>query len=374
MRPAKMDLRSLRLDGLRESRAGARGVDLARCTAPTIRGRSAYTVLGFVGYGVASVIAGVLAGLLELPLVDRLIVELGPPLAFLATIWLAKRRAGYERIVFYEATAAAFAVTGVVVVGVGTHVGSVLDVVAAGIGYFLAFGRLGCFRVACCHGRPMNRRFGVRYGHAHVAVGFPELWRDRAIVPVQLIEAVASLALATVAIALMFGEAGDGAAAYVVGYSLVRFALERVRGDRDRRYWLGLSEAQRMAVLTAAVAALLHPRTWTLGGTSLVVLAAAAVVAMHRQAAEQLLRASHVHEVGDFHASMPRGHSEVTSAGLSISRHTLPDGRTDFVWSRESGLTEQDARRLASLLAPAAEVVLGRVPNLVHVVLAARLI
>jgi hypothetical protein len=215
-------------------------------------------------------------------------------------------------------------------------------------------------------------RFGVRYGHAHVAVGFPELWRDRAVMPVQLIEAAASLALATVAVALMFREAGDGAAAYVIGYGLVRFALERLRGDRDRRYWRGLSEAQRMAVFTAAAAALLHPRTWTLAGVALVALAAVAVVVTHRHTAAQLLRASHIHEVSDCHATMPHEHSEVTSADLLISRHTLPDGRTDFVWSREAGLTERDARCLAALLDPEAEVVPGRVPNLVHVIVVPR--
>lgn len=358
----------MQLDGVREGSAAAPGVEFARCAAPTIRGSSAYTVLGFAGYGVASIVAGVLGALLGLSLADRMLVAFGPPLAFLAAVWFASRRAGYERIVFYEATIAAFTLTGGIAVCTGARIGSVLDVVAVGIGYFLVFGRLGCFRVACCHGRPTRTRLGVRYGQAHVAVGFPELWRGRAVVPVQLVEAVASLALATVAVALAFSEEGDGAATYVIGYSLMRFPLEFVRGDRDRRYWRGLSEAQRMAVLTAAAAVALHPRAWTLAGATLVALAAAAVVATHRCAATQLLRASHIHEVGDCHATMARGHSEVTSAGLSISRHMLPDGRTDFVWSREAGLSERDARRLAALIDPEADVVPGRVPNLVHVV------
>jgi len=343
-------------------------VELARCAAPTIRGRSAYTVLGFAGYGIASSVVGVVAALLDLSLAERLVIVFGPPFAFLVTVMLATRRAGYERIVFYEVTSAAFALTGAVAACAGVRVGSVLDLVAVGIGYFLVFGRLGCFRVACCYGRPVRTRLGVRYWHAHVAVGFPELWRGRAILPVQLVEAAATLVLATVAMVLAFGDAGDGAAAYVVGYSVVRFSLEPLRGDRDRRYRRGLSEAQQMAVLSAATAAMLHPRAWTIAGAVLIALAVAVVVATHRGAAAQLLCAPHIHEVGDRHARMSRGHCEVTSAGLSISLHTLPDGRTDFVWSREAGLPERVARRLATLVDPEADVILGRIPNLVHVV------
>ena len=46
-----------------------------RCAPPTIRGISTYTVLGFTGYGVASIACSILAWLWDLPILDRAIVE-----------------------------------------------------------------------------------------------------------------------------------------------------------------------------------------------------------------------------------------------------------------------------------------------------------
>ena len=77
----------------------------------------------------------------------------------------------------------------------------VSDLVVLLVLAFLAFGRVGCFRVACCHGRPA--RFGVRYTHAHARLGFPMRWVGRPLVPVQLFEAAASAVLAAVGVVLL---------------------------------------------------------------------------------------------------------------------------------------------------------------------------
>jgi hypothetical protein len=58
-----------------------------------------------------------------------------------------------------------------------------------------------------------------------------------------------------------------------------------------------------------------------------------------------------------------------TREGLAVTRHVLPDGRTDFVWSREAGLSVEDARRLARTIDARAEIIAGQMPGLIHVVI-----
>jgi hypothetical protein len=145
---------------------------LTRCVSPTISARnwSTYTVLGFVGYFVASAVGAVLALHWNLALGERLVALIAPPSAFVVAITLATAIKGREWIVFYQAL---FAAVGVVVVAALLTHGRLwreLDVTVIGIGTFLVFGRIGCFQVACCHGRPSRR--GVVYGAAHVTAGF----------------------------------------------------------------------------------------------------------------------------------------------------------------------------------------------------------
>ncbi|HSR98640.1 MAG TPA: prolipoprotein diacylglyceryl transferase family protein [Kofleriaceae bacterium] len=291
-----------------------------------------------------------------------------PPLAFLATIAIARRRAGYERIVFYQALCACLVCSALGAWIAGADIARMVDVVTVGIGVFLTLGRVGCFRVACCHGRPW--RWGVRYGRAHVVVGFPAFWEGRPVVPVQLIEAAASLVLAgAAAAAIALGEPGDAATLYVVGYAVVRFHLELVRGDRDRRYTRGLSEAQWMALATCIVAAALHRGVATWLATAALWIIASVRITTRSQTRHVLLRAGHIHELEALQRQLGVAMSGRTSEGLAVTRHILPDGRTDFVWSREAGLPVEDARRLALAIDPCAEIVTGRVAGLIHVVI-----
>jgi prolipoprotein diacylglyceryltransferase len=346
-----------------------RQLALARCTHPSLAGRSAYTVLGFAGYAAGAIASGVLATVLGFSMVERLVALCVPPIAFLATIMVARRRAGYERIVFYEALCACLATSALAAWLAGGDVARTLDVATVGIGVFLVLGRVGCFRVACCHGRPARR--GVRYGRPHVVIGFPAIWEGRPVVPVQLIEAGASLVLAGAAAILSLGRAGDATALYIAGYAVVRFHLELVRGDRDRRYAWGLSEAQRMAVVTCAAASALHPGVSTWVPMGVLLIASGALVATRHRASRVLLRSGHVHELQSVQQKLGVATSGKTSEGLAVTRYVLPDGRTDFVWSRDRGLSVTDARRLAMMLDTRAEVVPGQVPGLVHVVIPA---
>jgi hypothetical protein len=296
---------------------------LSRCTQPTIAGRSAYTVLGFVGYVVEVAVTTTLAVRMNVPLAERAVIAFAPPLTFLAVIAVARRRVGYERIVFYEALSACLITGASAAWLIGGDVARTLDLITVGIGVFLVFGRLGCFRVGCCYGRLCRR--GVRYSRAHVVRGFPAFWSGRPLVPVQLIEAAMSLVLVSAATLLLSGN-GDAAALYLCGYGVVRFGLEHVRGDRDRRYRMGLSEAQRMAIVIGLTVAAWHPRWWTVLPISALVATGIALAATRNLPRRTLLQSGHVHELQQMQEQLGIATNGETSAGLLVTRHNCPTG------------------------------------------------
>jgi len=340
--------------------------DLAvtRCAEPRIRKTSTYTVLGFAGYGVGSLLAAALFVAWQLPLVDRLIAAFAPPLAFLAVVWLVRAITGAERIVFYQIFVTGVLAAGLVDLALGSQPARVVDIATLGIGAFLVLGRLGCFAVACCHGRPA--RYGVVYGAAHVDLGFWARWRGRRLWPTQLVESVASLALVLAGLALGWDQPGRPAVIYIVGYALIRFALELVRGDVARPHRHGLSEAQWVATASAAACAIWQPGGATLGAALALGLATSILVA--RRHARALLALPHLHELDRCCRAATQARAE-TSLGVRVSRHDLPDGRVDWVLSSERpGWSPAAARRLAGLLWARHELVAGRLPGVLHVI------
>ena len=339
---------------------------LARCARPTIGKRSTYTVLGFAGYAVATIVGVVLALRWQLALGERAIALIVPPAMFVMTVAIATALKGREWIVFYQALFAA--VAGVVVAGLvaDARVWRLVDVAVLGIGTFLVLGRIGCFHVACCHGKPA--RFGVIYGDAHVAAGFWGRLAGRPLVPVQLLESAASALLVGAGL-LASATPGTAALVYASGYACVRFALELVRGDPARPYAHGLSEAQWSSLGVAAVAALARPTWWTLAALGAIVLVAAILVGRRR--ARELLLAPHLGELdrvfGAILADPARGRRD-TRLGVGVSCHDLPDGRRDWVMSSaHPAWSATTARRLASALFGDVELVEGRTPGVMHV-------
>jgi hypothetical protein len=340
-----------------------------RCAHPTVGrgGVSTYTVLGFAGYGAAVSVGSVLAALWGLSLAERLIVMFVPPLAFLAVVQAARRIVREERIVFYQVAIAA--VAGVAIAGwIGSHqTARLVDIAVVGIGVFLVFGRFGCFSVACCHGRPA--RFGVVYGPAHGAAGLWSRYVGRPLWPVQLVECIATAVLVTVALIAGWRAPGGPAEIVTLGYALVRFALEEVRGDGTRPYFLGLSEARWCAPATAVACAIWRHDVWSIAIAVVLVAAAAAVIARRRGRA--LFDPGHLREVDRASATaLLNGGREYTTPGVAVSCHALPDGRFDCVLSSEHpAWSVAVATRLASMLWSAPEIVPGRLAGLVHVIL-----
>ncbi|HLL22228.1 MAG TPA: hypothetical protein VK427_08850, partial [Kofleriaceae bacterium] len=85
---------------------------LASCARPKLGRHSTYTVLGFIGYFVATILGVILARVWSLPLGERLIAFVAPPAAFVVTVTIATSIKKREWIVFYQAL---FAAVGAVV-------------------------------------------------------------------------------------------------------------------------------------------------------------------------------------------------------------------------------------------------------------------
>jgi len=331
-----------------------------------VRGTSTYTVLGLVGYGVASLVAAILFAAWDMSLAARLIAAFAPPLAFLTVVTITQAIVGAERIVFYQTAAAGVVVAAVVATVSGADAARVVDVATMGIGSFLVLGRLGCFAVACCHGRP--GRFGVVYGDDHVRVGFWARWRGRRLWPVQLVESTASLVLVVVGLVAGWREPGVPALIYIVAYAAVRFGLELARGDWARPHRLGLSEAQWTAPITAVACAVWRPGPATIAVALSLVAGAMMLVARRRH--RELFEPPHLRELDRAcDVAVRTGERAETSLGLAVSRHPLPDGRVDWVLSSaHPRWSVASARRLADLMWPRYQLVEGRVAGIAHVV------
>jgi len=116
------------------------------------------------------------------------------------------------------------------------------DVSAAVLPLGQAFGRVGCFMHGCCFGKCSDAWLAVSFPfrspawHEHLNAGLisPTAVRSLAVIPTQLIESVATLAL----FAVLFGlypkhylRRGLIAGLYLVGYAVLRFFIEFLRGD-----------------------------------------------------------------------------------------------------------------------------------------------
>ena len=342
---------------------------LTRCARPTLTSRklSTYTVLGLIGYVVASGAAGIAATAWGFTLGERLIGELAPPLAFLAAMAIARAVTGRERIAFYQTAFAGVVGTALVADIAGVRVAPIIDLATLGIGTFLVFGRIGCFAAACCHG---TLGHGVVYGANHVAIGFWARWEGRALWPVQLIESAASAAL--VIIAALSGTRAPGIAAviYITGYGVARFGLELLRGDATRPYLRGASEAQWLALISVAACAIWHPHVLTLAAVTL--LTAAMVWLLTHARYRELLQPPHLRELDDVCRRVladPKHARRETSLGVAMSCYAMPDHRIDWVFSStHPAWSIATARRIAVALWQVHEIVEGRAPGIIHII------
>ena len=107
------------------------------------------------------------------------------------------------------------------------------DLLAAVLPLGHAFGRIGCFFYGCCYGRDSDAWCAVTFP-AGSPSWFEHGQKMASVLPTQLFEASALLALFA---ALMFlwkrrdGRDGLILGAYMIGYAIIRFGIEYLRGD-----------------------------------------------------------------------------------------------------------------------------------------------
>lgn len=131
------------------------------------------------------------------------------------------------------------------------------DLLAVTVPLAHAFGRIGCFCYGCCYGRVSDSRWAVVF-----PVGSPQYFADGGrqlpVLPTQLFEAAALLALFAVLLAVYLKWRKYTAGLYLMGYAAIRFALEYLRGDPRAAvgpFSISQTIAMAMAVLGAVMLA-----------------------------------------------------------------------------------------------------------------------
>lgn len=139
------------------------------------------------------------------------------------------------------------------------------DALVVGVPLAMIFARIGCIAQGCCFGAPVGwLPFGMVYGaqtHPYRALA-GEGYKMAAghtplLFPVELAEGLGSI---LIFVALLYVRRrkhvpGQVFTAYIFLYSLLRFALEWVRGDTERGIWLGglMSTSQIICFVGLAV-------------------------------------------------------------------------------------------------------------------------
>jgi phosphatidylglycerol:prolipoprotein diacylglycerol transferase len=132
----------------------------------------------------------------------------------------------------------------------GLPLGHVLDAAAPALALGQAVGRVGCVSAGCAFGAV------VPEGAAVPALPLPDATGAVALrFPSQMVEAVGEVVLAGLLLALWARHPPPGtvAAAYLVGYAVLRAALEPLRGDST--FVLGVPLAQAWAIVAGVCGA-----------------------------------------------------------------------------------------------------------------------
>jgi len=138
--------------------------------------------------------------------------------------------------------------------------GNVADVLVPSVSIAHVFGRLGCFMVGCCYGKPTGEPWGVTFTNplAHQWVGTP---LGVKLHPTELYEMVAEIINFLVLYWLVRHKKFEGQVIglYMILYGIARFFIEFFRGDPGRGDVFGgfMSGTQLIALLMVAAGGIL---------------------------------------------------------------------------------------------------------------------
>lgn len=281
---------------------------------------SSFHFYGVMGFIVGTVLGACIAYALQISVPIVLLLSAIGAAMFFALAIGAKVITGEESIVYYHHEIAILTMCAIVLSVMHEPVLVYLDITILGVATFLAFGRIGCFSVGCCHGKPA--RGGVRYGHDHVAAGFAFYYEDIPLFPIQLVESIFVFAVILTGTVLMLQQAAPGTVLilYTAVYGTFRFAVEFFRGDAERPYFKGLSEAQWTTLLLIAVSLVFSVTDlvpfypWHIG-LSLLLFIAGIVVVVRSNPEQSMTSPIHIRQI----ATALNDNEESSTEGRSIS-------------------------------------------------------
>jgi prolipoprotein diacylglyceryltransferase len=293
----------------------------------------AFQACGYAGLMCAVILVMILAMHLGLSLWVVSVITLAAVLTFFALVMLTKVLTGEERITYYHHEIAVIAVSALVMRLLRQPILPYLDLTILGVGLFLACGRMGCLMVGCCHGLPHH--WGVCYGEEHAKAGLTPYFIGVRLFPIQVIESVWVLGIVIAGSAFILDghPPGTAVAWYVVTYDLGRFCFEFLRGDPNRPYLWGFSEAQwiSVALMSAVVGGELlgvFPLAlWHAGALVWLILTMIAVALkrhLRRGVYYRLFQPRHIIEVAE---AVERAFNETTERPARSTSHALPHVR-----------------------------------------------
>lgn len=119
-----------------------------------------------------------------------------------------------------------------------------------------AIGRIGCFLAGCCYGKPTHSFLGVMFNNPDTLV--PHHLQHTHLYPTQLFEVFANFILFVILVKIYKKQKNTGITSltYIMGYALIRFVIEFLRGDDRGGAILGLYPSQIIALILFIGAAL----------------------------------------------------------------------------------------------------------------------
>ncbi len=147
--------------------------------------------------------------------------------------------------VFYGGLFGAFAVIWFYCKIYKIKIGNMFLTILPSVPLIHAIGRIGCFCAGCCYGIPYDGTCHVVFEKSHVAPLGISLF------PVQLVESGINVLL-FILLEIIVRKTKDiriSLAAYMLGYGIMRFCLEFLRGDTIRGFFWNLSTSQWISLL-----------------------------------------------------------------------------------------------------------------------------
>jgi hypothetical protein len=176
-----------------------------------------------------------------------------------------------------------------------------------------------------------------------VEAGFTHYYEGVPLFPVPLVESVFVCTVLILGVVLVLRQVAPGTVLifYTVAYGTFRFIIEFFRGDPERPYWKGVSEAQWTSLLLITVTGVLGIAGWLpLYGwhllMSLVLFFAVAVVILRKDVFIKMTSPKHVRQIASAIVDpdeLPRAARAKmivdilqTDQGLSLSKGRVVDG------------------------------------------------